>query len=202
MAKHIVKCPGCNQQFDTSPLQKDVDFLQVKNRYWHTSCYKEEQEKKASLGRGDQDVAGDCSFWLRCTTDYLERDLKMSIDWTKFMSQWSNLLKKNKTGKGIYFTLKYIYDVKHCSVDKAAGGIGLVGNLYNEATTYWTTKNAQDATIIQEIERQARKALFEADQAPRVTASIVHRKNAKRESARKRITLEELERVEQELGEE
>ena len=33
------------------------------------------------------------------------------IDYKKTKSQWKNFLKQNKTAKGIYFAIRYFYDV-------------------------------------------------------------------------------------------
>jgi len=43
----------------------------------------------------------------------------------------------NYTYSGIYKTLKYFYDVRGNSIEKANGGIGIVPYVYNEAYTYW-----------------------------------------------------------------
>ena len=87
----------------------------------------------------------------------------MSIDFTKFNSQWENFTKPNKkmTPKGIYFAMRYYYDVMHGDKEKANGGIGIVQNIYKDAAQYWydleTRKEGTIEAIIQQIkQRQSR----------------------------------------------
>ena len=65
------------------------------------------------------------------------------------------------TPKGIYFAVRYYYDVLKGDVNKAQGGIGIVLNIYNDSAQYWVDlENKKEGTleaIIKQIkEREAR----------------------------------------------
>ena len=62
------------------------------------------------------------------------------------------------TNKGILFTLKYFYDIKHNDWDKGHGGIGIVPYVYQEACSYWVEQERKKKGIVAEIERQMREA--------------------------------------------
>ena len=49
--------------------------------------------------------------WFEALKYYLNHIVKAPIDWRKLTSQWNNFLKQKKTAKGIYFTMRYAYDV-------------------------------------------------------------------------------------------
>lgn len=44
---------------------------------------------------------------------------------------------KNYTYTGMLKTLKYFYEVRGNSIEKAEGGIGIIPWVYDEAFTYW-----------------------------------------------------------------
>jgi len=74
-------------------------------------------------------------------------------------AQLKKFVKENKyTMKGIFFTLKYFYEVKHNDWNKGHGGIGIVPFVYSEACTYWVLKERQSSGIVAQIERQMRAA--------------------------------------------
>ena len=58
------------------------------------------------------------------------------------------------TPKGIYFTLKYYYEVQKGDRDKALGGIGIVPSIYKEATAYWVELNSRKEGTIEAIVEQ------------------------------------------------
>ena len=67
-------------------------------------------------------------------------------------------LRENKfTNKGIYFTLKYFYEVRKNSWDKGHGGIGIVPYTYKEATEYWTEQERKQRGFVNAIEQQLKE---------------------------------------------
>jgi hypothetical protein len=78
-------------------------------------------------------------------------------------AQRKKFLKENRfTNKGIYFTLKYFYEIKHNAWDKGNGGIGIVPYVYKEATEYWTDQEWKKRGFLKAIEEQ----IFERSHRP------------------------------------
>jgi hypothetical protein len=67
------------------------------------------------------------------------------------------LLKAGRTAKGIYFTLRYFYEVERGDVKEAKNGIGIVSHVYDRAAEYWCNRNAKDKGICDRIEAQIRE---------------------------------------------
>jgi hypothetical protein len=92
--------------------------------YYHKSCYenwkKNMQDPKADMTPKQ---------WYDSAREFLAKDVRMDVDWEKFASQWKTFLRPSyrpeMTPKGIYFAIKYYFDVKHGDKAKAQGGIGL-----------------------------------------------------------------------------
>ena len=146
MAKHIVMCRLCKKYFDTEVLEPDQWVMPSKNYYYHIQCYKD--WKDTGTNKGDDD-------WSLLIYDFLARDLKVNYNYHMCEAQRQKFIKENKcTNKGIYFTLKYFYEIKHNSWDKSNGGIGIVPYVYKEATEYWTDQEWKKRGFMQAIEQQ------------------------------------------------
>lgn len=155
---HVIQCRLCKTRFDT---EKEEFILVGKRSYYHKDCY-----EKWIKSRNQAAASGDADFWKESVIDYLYRDVKMSIDFAKLDSQWNSFTKPERkmTPKGIYFALRYYYDVQHGDKEKALGGIGIVPNLYRESAQYWTDlENRKQGTleaIIEQIKsREARPVM-------------------------------------------
>lgn len=155
---HVVKCRACGIKFDTDKLNDDEWIMPKTNQYYHKDCYdkwiKDKDDPNADMTK---------DAWYAALVDYLYRDLKMPVDFAKLQSQWNNFLKPGKemTPKGVYFSVKYFYDIEHGDMEKAQGGIGIVPSIYKRATQYWADREQReqgiiDAIIAQIKEREAR----------------------------------------------
>lgn len=154
MAKRpLVHCRRCKLAIDRDN-QNDW-IMATKNYYYHISCYEDfvNDKEKAKSSNGIDLIAND-ELWRSAVTDYLTKDLKISINYPKFNSQWDNFLKKKMTAKGIYFTLRYFYEIEKGDVTKAEGAIGIVPHIYDRATCYWGERNQRDKGICARIEEQ------------------------------------------------
>lgn len=144
---HIVMCRLCKKRFDT-----DLEETVVKGQksYYHKRCYEEWVENKSVRGHMDNE------YWYEAVIDYLYRDVKMSVDFMKIRSQWENFLKPGKkmTPKGIYFTIRYFYEIEKGDPAKAQGGIGIVQSLYPKATQYWHDMEVRKSGTIDAIIEQ------------------------------------------------
>lgn len=152
MAKKLaaVHCRACSGVIDRNVQYEDIDWVMTaKNWYFHKTCYEIWQKDKEDLH-----AAGSEDLWKDAVCQYLKKDLKIEVDWVKFSSQWTLFLKRKLTPKGIYFCLKYFYDIKAGDPGKALGGIGIVPNVYEEACQYWRKREYTDRGIVEGIEKQ------------------------------------------------
>jgi len=169
---HIVMCRLCKKRFNTD-LEEAV--LEGQKAYYHKSCY-EIWKKNLDNPQGDMEA----DFWYEALVDYLYRDVKMSINFPKLQNQWSNFTKpgRNMTPKGIFFAMKYFYDVQKGEVEKAMGGIGIVPNIYARSAEYWANREMQKAGTLDAIiaEIKARDT--------RPVQTIVQKKNTKKDKSK------------------
>ena len=161
MANAIVHCKICKQAFNRldPKLIEGVDWVKPTNRvYYHKKCYDDFAKKKGQIGKDGIEFEADEAIWKTATEDYLKRDLKISINYPKFNQQWKKFVEKDgRTPKGIYFSLKYFYDIRRNSTEKSEGGIGIVSWIYEEATEYWGKRNQADKGIVARLEEQIKK---------------------------------------------
>lgn len=156
---HIIQCRLCRNKFDT---EKEEFVLVGKKSYYHKDCY-----DKWIMTRNQAGASGDADFWKESVIDYLYRDVKMSIDFVKLDSQWNSFIKPGRemTPKGIYFALRYHFDVQKGDKEKALGGIGIVPSIYKDSAKYWTDlenrkQGTLDAIIDQIKSREARPVMY------------------------------------------
>lgn len=157
MAKHIVMCRVCKMKFDLNDPTIEVENPST-NFYYHKSCYN--NWKKAG---NDLNAEMSDDGWHDTAKDYLFKELRMSVDWVKFESQWKTFLRPSMspkmTAKGMYFALKYYYDVQHGNIEKAAGGIGIIPHIYEESCRYWVREEMRHEGIVAQITAQAQARL-------------------------------------------
>ena len=162
MAKAMVECRVCKQRFnrlDPGLLEGEYWVQPVNRHYFHKKCYEDFAKKKGKIGKDAIEFEADELVWKTAVEDYLKRDLKISIDYGRFCSQWKRLIEKDgRTPKGIYFTLRYFYDVCKGLTEKCEGGIGIVSHVYDDAAAYWGERNQRDKNIVARIEQQIREA--------------------------------------------
>lgn len=123
MAKHLVKCLYCGVTFDADkePCEKPRG-----NRYAHKSCY---DRHMASMSQEEQDYNE--------LVEYIKRLLGDDINprvWKQLREYKDNY---KYTYSGILKTLKWWYELKGNSVEKANGAIGIVPYIYQQACQYY-----------------------------------------------------------------
>ena len=146
---HVVMCRLCHQRFD---MESEEGIKVGKQSYYHKKCY---DEWKNGLNDAKGNMATD--FWYEALVDYLYRDVKMgNMDFTKIQSQWNNFIKPGRgfTPKGIYFAIRFFYEVKHGDAEKSLGGIGIVPSIYSQSAQYWTERENQKAGTLEAIIEQ------------------------------------------------
>lgn len=124
MAKRILKCYYCGEQFDAN----QVPFVQVNSRrYAHKECAEKAQNEKS---QEEKDLA--------LLEEYIKNLFNISQLTPKIRKQISTYhTEKNYSYSGIYKTLKYWFEVRGNSIDKANGGLGIVPYVYDQAFHYW-----------------------------------------------------------------
>lgn len=161
MAKAMVECRVCKQKFNRldPDLVEGVYWVQpVKRFYYHKKCYEDFARKKGQIGKEGIELEADEIVWKTAVEDYLKRDLKVSLDYKKFNSQWKKFVEKDEyTPKGIYFTIRYFYEICGGLTNKSEGGIGIVPHIYKDAAAYWGERNQKDKNIVAAIEEQIRQ---------------------------------------------
>ena len=176
MAKRaLVHCRICKAAIDRD---NQTDWVEPTPKwFYHTTCYEDFARKKGRILEGDLSAEVEDDIWKSALYDYLRRDLKMTVNYNKFNSQWNNFLKKNMTAKGIYFALRYFYEIAKGDPSKSENGIGIVPHIYNEGTEYWGNRNQRDKGICARIEEQIRQA-----EAAKVV--VIHRKKQPKQNKR------------------
>lgn len=159
MAKHLVKCLYCGQTFDTN----SEPFVKPRaNRYAHKACAEaaenektQEQKDKEALEKYILQL-----FNISCISPKIRKqiDLYTSDNYRYSYQQ-------------IHKALRYFYDVRQHSTEKANGGIGIVPYVVREAVEYYRA--------ISEAQ-QKNEAVIEAQQTS-VPAREVHIEPPKRE---------------------
>ena len=150
------KCLYCGQPVD---ITKDEWVKPNTTRYAHKKCYEEKRKP-------GEDLLPDDIYY------FLKNEVHLAIDYRLFESQRANMVKKNGyTNAGILQALKYWYQVKHSSPDKANGGIGIVPYIYQDAQNYYKNLAKQ--------QKEISKSIQESLNAP--TATVVVNKTPKHE---------------------
>ena len=133
---HRVKCVNCGLIFD----RDKVPFVPVgSRRYAHANCsdYLEDTQDLEELEA------------------YILKTLKLDYIDAKTRLQLNNFRDIQKyTYKGMFFSVKYFFEIKKNSWDKANGAIGIVPYVYQEATDYWVEREAKESGILAKIEKQ------------------------------------------------
>lgn len=147
---HEVMCRICKKRFD---IDAEGGVVENKQSYYHKDCYREWRK-----GISDANADMDANSWYEALVDYLYRDIKMSVNFQKLVSQWNNFTKpgKNMTPKGIYFAMRYFYEVQKGDVEKAQGGIGIVPSIYSKSAEYWQNLETKRRGTIDAIVEQIR----------------------------------------------
>ena len=124
MAKHLVKCSICGEQFDANI----IPYIKTSSRrYAHVSC-KEKQDNEISQEEKDK--------------IQLENYIKHLFDIEKLTPKINKQIKDytenyHYTYSGINKALIYFFEVKGNSIEKANGGIGIVSYVYKQAFDYY-----------------------------------------------------------------
>lgn len=184
MNKHLVLCRYCGERFDANSLKKGEDWVMPsRNRYFHTACYqkfRDTSNKKGTKKEIDEE-------WHELIYDFVKHDLKRSYNYHLCEAQLKNYVEKDKIGtyKGIFFALKYFYEVKENEWEKGNGGIGIIPYIYQESVQYWMKIEEKKKGTIAAIEQQIRERTNQQ--------TITHKRVAPKEKKKGKWNLEDIE---------
>ena len=154
--KAIVHCRVCKQEFNRldPKLLEGVDWVNPSNRiYYHKACYDEYQRSRLDVHAKMRNEK-----WFDAAWDFLRKDLKYDFHFKKVERQWDKYLKDGKTAKGMYFALKYFYEIKKNDVTKSENGIGIIPHIYEDSCSYWQEREHREQGIVAAIEQQIKEA--------------------------------------------
>lgn len=147
----LVECRVCHKKdIDRNADPDGESWVMPSNKwYYHRDCY---FSWKKSEPLKDEE-------WIDLIYDFIARDMKFTYNYHMCEAQRKQFIKDGKgTNKGIYFALKYFYEIKHGDWSKGHGGLGIIPYIYNDSCTYWAEQERRSKGIIAEIERQVRAA--------------------------------------------
>lgn len=173
-AKAMVMCRACKQRFNRNDpnLTEGVDYVKPsKNMYYHKICYDDYQTSKLDIHAAKSD-----EVWFDAAWDYLRKELKHSFNFIKVKKQWLSFLNNKMTAKGLYFSLRYFYEVKKGDVEKSENGIGIIPHIYQESCEYWFEREARMRRICQAIEQQ----ILEAEKQKVITVKLIKPQKAEK----------------------
>ena len=123
MAKAMVKCLYCGQQFDRNA----EPCVKIKTRYAHTACA---EKHESEIPQEQKD--------LQALKDYIVQKFGNYANWALVNKQIKSYKEENNyTYRGILKSLQYWYDIKKNDISKAKGGIGIIPYIYNQALDYY-----------------------------------------------------------------
>lgn len=131
--KNTVTCQKCKQ-----PINKLTDeYIKKGSGYIHKSCISTEEVEKAELNN------------YICEIFHLKTPGPAN----------NNLINKfhNENGysyKSMYYALKYYYEIKKGSVEKAQGRIGILPYIYDDAKNYYDNLTRTQNVILHNVEKQ------------------------------------------------
>lgn len=121
MADNKRVCPYCKITFN---IDKE-DYIKVKTRYAHKTCYEKHQQEAQSL---------------RELTDYIKKlYAPYEPDWGLIGMQIKKYKDEGMTYYGMRYTLEYYYIVRKNKIDKDAG-IGIIPYQYKKAQSYYANQ--------------------------------------------------------------
>lgn len=128
-----VKCYYCGEYFD----RDSIEYIKPNSRrYAHKICPNIDNKKIQ-----EQQIID--NFYR-----YARKILGDDFTFVRIRQQVEEYLKEpyNFTYEGMTLSLKYWYEVKKNSIDKAKGAVGIIPYIYNDAKRYYTDiYNAQQA---------------------------------------------------------
>lgn len=149
MAKHIVKCPYCNKEFDASK----EPYVLMGRRYAHKTCYDEAKGEKPVIKRAKRksnsvvtvppkkssaSLISTQDTDLKALKDYIDKLFGENCNWPMTMKYIKKFKNENKYSySGMLKSLIYFFEVQGNSIEKANNSIGIIPFVYQDAYKYY-----------------------------------------------------------------
>lgn len=158
MAKlKLVKCRICGKMIDRS-VEKYVDHSPW---FAHEECYNKREQEKSQEEKDLEALMQYCKELYGKDFDYA-RTLRLAKSYHE---------KMELTYTGMQKTLEYVYKVKHLSLEKGKGSIGIVPSLYGEALRYyfsiWEANQNTQPKILEPYEPKTVEIVIPIPQRPK-----------------------------------
>lgn len=129
MAKKILcKCSVCNETFDRNSIQAVKSGAR---RYAHQTCF-----PTGELVPMERSLEDESEY--QQIIEYCNKLFGDNHKFTMTKKYIKKFVEENKYSlSGIYKALYYFYDIKHNSIEKANGSIGIVPYCYQDAYNYY-----------------------------------------------------------------
>jgi len=125
MAKAIVKCKFCGEQFDRN--DPAIESVKIKNRYAHKKCFDAQSAE-------DLQEQEDWGNLIEYVSQLLGEDFNF-IKTQKLLEKYKNEYKFSYSG--MLKALKYFYEIKGGSKENAHGAVGILPYIYEDAYKYY-----------------------------------------------------------------
>ena len=123
MAKIMVKCLYCGEQFDRA----SEPSVKIGRRYAHKKCFDAQSDQDKQLQQDKSD------FY-----NYIKEIYGSDYNYVSIQKQAENYIKQyNFTYSGMLKSLKWFYEVKHNSKESSNGRIGIIPYIYEDAKKYY-----------------------------------------------------------------
>jgi hypothetical protein len=128
-------------------------------------------------------------LWFNAAWDFLRKELKYNFNFVKVHRQWESFSKNKMTAKGMYFALKYFYEIQKNDVTKSENGIGIIPHIYEDSRNYWQERESRTAGIVAAIEQQ----ILQAANQNVVKVNLKQKKKAAKSAAEMLAGIEDME---------
>ena len=123
MAKAMVKCLICGEQFD----RLSVPNVKLGRRYAHQTCYDSQSDEEKKLEKDKHDFF-----------EYIKEIYGTDYNYISISKQAESYIKQyGFTYSGMLKSLKWFYEVKHNDKESSNGRIGIIPYIYEDAKKYY-----------------------------------------------------------------
>jgi len=130
------KCPVCKEWFK---LEEEGTF-EKNGRFYHRACYEK------SVTEAERDLAS--------LENYIKQLFGIDVLTVKIKNQIQAYIKSGYKVRGIEKTLRYWFEIKKEPIEKANGGIAIVGYVYEDARNFYSNQEANKKAILQNTDLQ------------------------------------------------
>lgn len=141
----MVKCLYCNKLFD----RNKEECQKIGRRYAHQKCYERNYTES--------------DYYKEQIYTFIKTIYGTDYKYPAIEAQRKSYIKKGMTNKGIYYALKYYFEVKKGSSEKSDGRIGIVPYVYEEANQYFDKLNNLAKKLATSVQENIKEKIVDVD---------------------------------------